>query len=534
MKVYNNTINVSYRSNGINGYCIKYADGGYNKGLKITGIPLSRPPFSGTTNDFDFAIEMWNNRGGIEIYNNISNGSFDFGGQDNNDSGGYGFEMKVYGNTIGWDSFQAHEQMGLDIESSHSGGTYIYNNHFKNLKYPIKGYQGFANGGTGSDAVSDLYIYYNLFEGIDGEYGFYLFPIGDYINSYNNINISNNTFYSNSGSPKSAIAIYFGGNASNIKIYNNIIVGFTNGSPIVAGTRPGCTLTNLDIQNNIFYNNSNNNAVYFMNPVSSKTVLNNQVANPLFISSTDFHLQSGSPAIGKGLKIAGLTTDFEGKAVNDPPSIGAIESGKGEVAPTATAPTPIYQGSVIENATPSVLVMTYDLSLSNVVPSSSSFSVKVNSGSRTISSVTLSGTKVSLKLATPVINGDVVTVAYTKPSSNPLQTSEGGQAASFSSTAVTNNVIPTKEASPADAPITMKISSNPVHHILHVSFSYIGTPVSPEVLRILDLSGKLFIEKVLTTGVTRIWFPISLNSGVYNVVVLSGGVQMALQKIIVY
>ena len=106
------------------------------------------------------------------------------------------------------------------------------------------------------------------------------------------------------------------------------------------------------------------------------------------------------------------------------------------------APDPVYVSSVIENTTPNILVMTYSLTLANKVPSSSAFSVRVNSSSRTVSSVAISGTKVQLTLANAVAYGDVVTVSYTKPSSNPLQTSAGAQAASITAQKVTNNVDP--------------------------------------------------------------------------------------------
>jgi uncharacterized repeat protein (TIGR02059 family) len=94
---------------------------------------------------------------------------------------------------------------------------------------------------------------------------------------------------------------------------------------------------------------------------------------------------------------------------------------------------PIYTSSAIENATPAVLEMTYNLSLANIVPAASAFAVKVNSVARTVNSVTISGTKVILPLSNAIVYGDVVTVAYAKHSANPLQTTSGGQAASFSS-----------------------------------------------------------------------------------------------------
>jgi uncharacterized repeat protein (TIGR02059 family) len=100
---------------------------------------------------------------------------------------------------------------------------------------------------------------------------------------------------------------------------------------------------------------------------------------------------------------------------------------------------PIYTGSVITNPTPSILEMTYNMSLANIVPAAASFSVSVNSVAKLVNTVSLSGTKVLLTLANPVVYGDVVNVSYTKPSSNPLQTASGGQAATISNQPVVNN-----------------------------------------------------------------------------------------------
>lgn len=103
-------------------------------------------------------------------------------------------------------------------------------------------------------------------------------------------------------------------------------------------------------------------------------------------------------------------------------------------------PNPVFIGAVVENATPSVIEMTYNLSLANIVPSTTAFTVKINSTTISVSSVSISGTKVQLALSSPVTYGTVVTVSYTKPSTNPLQTSSGGQASSLSEQPVTNNV----------------------------------------------------------------------------------------------
>ena len=122
------------------------------------------------------------------------------------------------------------------------------------------------------------------------------------------------------------------------------------------------------------------------------------------------HLLTGSDLIDAGVNV-GLP--FSGNA----PDLGAYEF-QGSSAPAL----PVYISSVVENATPSLLEMTYNMTLANVVPAASAFSVRVNSAARTVNTVAISGTKVLLTLASPIVYGDVVTVSYTKPSANPLQT----------------------------------------------------------------------------------------------------------------
>jgi uncharacterized repeat protein (TIGR02059 family) len=211
----------------------------------------------------------------------------------------------------------------------------------------------------------------------------------------------------------------------------------------------------------------------------SNTVDHNSWQNGLTISSSDFasideselsrpRKSDGSlpdinflhPATGSRLIDAGVDVGiaYSGNG----PDIGAFEFQTG-----APPLSPLYVSSVVENATPFILRMTYDLTLANILPSSSSFSVKVNSVARTVSVVAISGTKVHLTLSSPVINGDVVTVSYTKPSTNPLQTASGGQAATLSTQAVVNNVSPAipayvssavQNATPATLEITYSLS----------------------------------------------------------------------------
>jgi uncharacterized repeat protein (TIGR02059 family) len=191
---------------------------------------------------------------------------------------------------------------------------------------------------------------------------------------------------------------------------------------------------------------------------------------------------------------------------------------------------------VLKSATPSLLEMTYNTTLASIVPATSSFSVLVNSVARTVNTVFVSGAKVQLTLANAIKFGDIITISYTKPASNPLQSASGGQAASILGLSVTSNlIIQAKDVPPVT--ITMTISPNHVHKIINVLLAYSGTPttaLSPEILRISDISGNLFIEKVLVTGVTTFKIPINLRSGIYMATMLAGGLVMASQKMIVY
>jgi uncharacterized repeat protein (TIGR02059 family) len=321
----------------------------------------------------------------------------------------------------------------------------------------------------------------------------------------------------------------------NINIKNNII-GYNQNATWLKVANSG-TVSGLYVDNNILHKNANNNdPVFAGNSVSNYEFLNNLKIDPLFVSSTDFHLQATSPAIGKGLILAGLTTDYEGKALKNPPSIGAYESGSTAVIPAAI---PVYQNSVVANVTPSLVEMTYNLTLANIAPAPTAFKVFINSVATTINAVAVSGTKVQLTLSNGIKYGDVVTVSYTKPVSNPLQTATGGQPISITAQTIINNVInPVKDATPGV--ITMTISPNHIHRIINVllqyssSFSILDPAMSPQILRIFNTSGKLLIEKLLVTGVANIKMPINLSSGIYSVLVFSGGLQLASQKILVY
>jgi hypothetical protein len=358
--------------------------------------------------------------------------------------------------------------------------------------------------------------------------------------------------------------------------YRNSWIGFNTNGALAAvsayncisalngghnGTGQGFQLKDPDgrahiLKNNISYND-NSNSISSTSTVIDNTFLVSGNTNTAYtLSSADFvsldpsgltsarqsdgslpnidflHLAPGSRLIDAGVDV-GLP--FSGKA----PDLGPFEAQTGSTTPIPV-PIPGFISSVVENATPSLLEMTYDLNLNNlIVPAASAFSVSVNSVVRTVNAIVISGTKVQLTLSSAIKFGEIVKISYVKPATNPLQTATGGQALSISALQVINNLInPTKDAAPVK--ITMTISPNHIHRTINIllqyssSFSIQDPAMSPQIIRIFDISGKLFIEKSVVTGVKNIRIPINLRSGVYTVVILSSGVEMASQKIMVY
>lgn len=180
-------------------------------------------------------------------------------------------------------------------------------------------------------------------------------------------------------------------------------------------------------------------------PSASAFIVNvNSIARPvssLAVSGSKVYLTLATPVV---------YGDIVTLAYNKPANNHLQTFEGGEAATFSAQPVtnkvgffiPEYNGANIENATPTRLDMTYSLTLTNKVPASSAFAVRVNSVARNVTGVAISGNQVRLTLASPVVYGDMVIVSYTKPAANPLQTESGGQAVSVSNKIVTNNIAP--------------------------------------------------------------------------------------------
>jgi hypothetical protein len=302
---------------------------GYNRGLKIYDNTILISPKHVATNQWQFAIELWNNTGGIQIYDNNVTGGIDFGGVGSNDTGGYGFAIKVYGNVVALPGLQAWDHTGVIIESDISGGVYVYGNIIKNYNYGLT-----MNALSGpADTMEDIYVYSNIFIETTktSDYSGRAIASGSNGVSFSKIYLYNNTCYTYSY--KASAGFHFatsGAVFNNINIRNNIFNNAYNAIRFENNTIAG-----LHIDNNCFYGQTN--AVSFVSVTASDTTRSGNLysTNPLFKSSSDFHLQSTSPCRDAGIDVSAITggTDFHGASLYGAAyDIGAFEyQGTGRV-----------------------------------------------------------------------------------------------------------------------------------------------------------------------------------------------------------
>lgn len=253
------------------------------------------------------------------------------------------------------------------------------------------------------------------------------------------------------------------------------------------------------IRNNIAYTNSS------FYPISTDFILdhnnftNNSQNGAIKVTDADFLSLSPSGMDGarqedgslpdldflklsstSGLKDKGVDVGlpFTGSA----PDLGAFET-----QGTQIAAIPTYLNSAIENTSPNIIEITYSLTLANIIPPTSAFTVIINSVTRSVNKVDISGAKVLLTMTSPIAYGDVVTLAYTTPSSNPIQTAGSGQASTFSAQRVDNRVNP-------DGPIYISsVIENITPTILEITFNEILDNTTPS----------LSAFSVLVNGVSR-------------------------------
>ncbi len=369
------------------------------------------------------------------------------------DCGRRGFAMDVYGNgytarNILVESNQFYNGFhttGLDIDvgAGYTGsldGIIVRRNFFYETSttraFDFSNLIFIQNNNTAASSINNVYIYSNIFKWPNG--------YGVLMENPQSVYIYNNVFFDKNVNASWAPFVAVQGSA-HATVENNIFFKSTSG-------------TTSEVEKNSFTINDYN--LYYNCTVSGLESNGIFSKNPLFVDpgTNNFHLQASSPAIGAGIAITQVTTDYENNTFANPPNIGCY-------ATPVILLNPVFVSALIANVTPSLLEITFNKTLSNVIPATSAFNVKVNSIVRSVSSVTISGTKVQLTLSGAVAYGDVITVAYTKPATNPVQSSTGMAADSFTDQPVTNNV-----ASAAPVYVSSVIE-NATPTLLEITFS---------------------------------------------------------------
>lgn len=159
-----------------------------------------------------------------------------------------------------------------------------------------------------------------------------------------NIKVYNNTFYGcNQNSDAFNGQLYLHGKTHDCEIKNNI---FYNNNDFSRNSYWPCIYStfetdfeSVDVDYNLYYIADQDNMLFnlqgnggpyydyewdsYLNTIGWDAN-SQEPQDPLFVSSTDYRLKEGSPAIGEGLDV-GLEYDYMGNFFNSPPTIGAIE-----------------------------------------------------------------------------------------------------------------------------------------------------------------------------------------------------------------
>jgi uncharacterized repeat protein (TIGR02059 family) len=217
---------------------------------------------------------------------------------------------------------------------------------------------------------------------------------------------------------------------------------------------------------------------------------NSYISPITFSDPNKIRFEYNASTSNKVVSLDGNYVDVKGTKYDGSITLAPYSSAVLMVDPNPSAPpaVPAYVSSEIKDGAPSILEMTYNLSLANIVPAASSFSVQVNSAARSVSSVSVSGTKVLLTLSSPVAYGNTVTVAYNKPSTNPLQTAAGGQAATISAQSVTNRI-----AAPPPPPVP----------------AYVGSEIKDGAPSVIEMSYNLSLATIVPAASA---FSVQVNS----------------------
>lgn len=341
-EAYGLTINQTARPAGYNGYGIKFYAGGWNKNTKIHDCNITcdvNRPQGG----WNFSLEMWNDLGGCQYYNNRLRGHVDLTNSVLTE--GFSYAAWFHHNVIGWDNLPNHTEAGITLEAWIEN-VIISDNIIMNVSNGISMQQLYPiiPEWQINNYMEEIQIYNNLIYNLGMTSGGWTyggivgiaFTETDGDKTGKNCYIYNNTVVQATTSVRSDIYRTVGINYNcltnwdGLYIKNNILVNFNGGYQEAAPIQGigYSVMRNFEITNNIFYDCGNNNAPRYIDGFSTGTgyvFANNVTQNPRFVSSSDFHLQENSPAIGAGIWV-GLYKDMDGYDYSTiSPAIGCYE-----------------------------------------------------------------------------------------------------------------------------------------------------------------------------------------------------------------
>jgi hypothetical protein len=265
-----------------------------------------------------------------------------------------GFEIYGCGDGGFWLNSSGNHDVDLYQNKVHDIARYYISCTIAELTY---GNVGVYTGTSAYNITFDSNVFFNIGRLYGGcttydqnhDHALYLYG--------NNLDIINNVFYDNTAGWDIVLAP----GSSNIDVVNNTFVfpnPYRDGHLLLWGNQ-----TNIVIENNTFYkpttapintgsagtlsnmtlkNNLTTTGGMFSGASTGFTVASNMTGtDPLFVDSTnyDFHLQSTSPAIAKGLTTYAPTYDFDGDTRSGAPDLGAYEYAAAISSTTSTGTT---------------------------------------------------------------------------------------------------------------------------------------------------------------------------------------------------
>lgn len=334
--------------------------GEWFKGLKFYNN-ICRKALIEPNGNWNFHFEIGTTHGGNEIYNNeFYNGTaFDIAAWENL-KGNYDYSWWIHNNVFKLDrqlasTEEPHASIAINFEASNEYAI-VEDNYVENYPYGVA-----LDIAQSPRHINDMRIHHNVFRNMgysNATYSFvfqlasYYEPAGD--NYISNIYFDNNTVHTSGNTGTFYINSY--DSISGVRIRNNIIYN-TSGNYYgwLCFWNAAGDIVNVTASNNDIYGYSGGATPYYH---AGKTVTNyiasgNITSNPLFKSSTDFHLQSASPCINAGLDVSAITggKDFHGASrYGAAYDIGAFEYGLNRMLRIGTTiPTINYQIVLIDH-----------------------------------------------------------------------------------------------------------------------------------------------------------------------------------------